>query len=119
MQHVAAIRMHMWHVLPWACRYRMLKKRPANRCKGCHPPSPPHPRSTPVSDAEMRLLTSKPVWRISWCEDERAAQVRCLCARVLGLLGFVLPLGLAKLRLWMWCVDAKGRTVQRSCVPYC
>lgn len=34
--------------------------------------------STPVSDAEMRLLTSKPVWRISWCEDERAAQVRSL-----------------------------------------
>lgn len=57
----------------------------ANQCKSCRPP-PHDPRSTPVSDAEMRLLTSKPVWRISWCEDERAAQVRCLCLRVLGLL---------------------------------
>ena len=31
---------------------------------------------TPISDAELRLLTSKQVWRVSWCEDERAAQVR-------------------------------------------
>ncbi|KAI3424453.1 hypothetical protein D9Q98_010005 [Chlorella vulgaris] len=31
--------------------------------------------TTPVTDSEIKLLTSKPVWRISWCEDPRAAQV--------------------------------------------
>lgn len=54
-----------------------LVKQPAGKPKSMH-------FTTPVTDAEARLLTSQPVWRISWCDDPRAAQVRtrrtCPCA---------------------------------------
>lgn len=51
-----------------ACFVLELVKQEAGKPKSLH-------FTTPVTDAEVRLLTSQPVWRISWCEDPRAAQV--------------------------------------------
>ncbi|PSC74706.1 major facilitator superfamily isoform A [Micractinium conductrix] len=51
-----------------ACFVLELVKQEAGKPKSLH-------FTTPVTDAEVRLLTSQPCWRISWCEDPRAAQV--------------------------------------------
>lgn len=33
--------------------------------------------TTDVSDAEMKMMFEFPAWKISWCDDERAAEVSC------------------------------------------
>ncbi|KAL4438468.1 hypothetical protein ABPG77_000116 [Micractinium sp. CCAP 211/92] len=51
-----------------ACFVLELVKQEAGKPKSLH-------FTTPVTDAEVRLLTSQPVWRISWCDDPRAHQL--------------------------------------------
>ncbi|KAL4431325.1 hypothetical protein ABPG75_006581 [Micractinium tetrahymenae] len=51
-----------------ACFVLELVKQEAGKPKSLH-------FATPVTDSEVRLLTTQPVWRISWCEDPRAPQI--------------------------------------------
>jgi hypothetical protein len=53
---------------PEACFVLELVKQPPGKPKSMH-------FTTPVTDAEARLLTSQPVWRISWCDDPRVPQI--------------------------------------------